>query len=155
MLNNAHAAETSLLTAERLHGLLAVACHVGLVNGGRTAFLIAFDETGAYDSRNYLWFRTRWQRFSYVDRVVTAAHARGVGHARRLYQALFTAARHAGHTRVGCGVNLQPPNPGSDAFHARLGFTEAGRAALPGGKVVRYLGRSLVDGCTAEAMSAA
>ena len=28
----------------------------------------------------------------------------------------------AGHDRVVCEVNLDPPNPGSDAFHERLGF---------------------------------
>ena len=145
-LNNAHAAETSLLTAGRLAWLLASASHVGLVDEGRTAFLIAFDGTGGYDSPNYFWFRARWPRFSYVDRVVTAVQARGQGHARSLYQDLFGIARRAGHTRIGCEVNLQPPNPRSDAFHARLGFSEAGRAALPGGKVVRYLARSLVDG---------
>ena len=142
-LNNAHAAETSPLTAERLDGMLAEAFHVGLVDGGRTAFLIAFDAGAAYDSVNYRWFRARWERFCYVDRVVTANAARGLGHARALYEALFAAAIGAGHERIGCEVNIVPQNPGSDAFHARLGFTEAGRAVLPGGKVVRYLQRGL------------
>ena len=36
-----------------------------------------------------------------------------------------------------------PPNPGSDAFHAALGFVEAGQAEHPDGKVVRYLCKPL------------
>ncbi len=42
-----------------------------------------------------------------------------------------------------CEVNHAPPNPGSDAFHARMGFGEIGRAVLSGGKTVRYLRRPL------------
>jgi predicted GNAT superfamily acetyltransferase len=38
-----------------------------------------------------------------------------------------------------CEVNLDPPNPASDAFHASLGFHEIGSAAMSNGKVVRYL----------------
>jgi predicted GNAT superfamily acetyltransferase len=64
--------------------------------------------------------------------------------ARSLYHELFAAAAQAGHPIVGCEVNVEPPNPISDAFHEALGFTEVGRASLLGGeKVVRYLVRRL------------
>ena len=69
-------------------------------------------------------------------------HARGRGLAQRLYEELFDAARAAGHVRIVCEVNSSPPNPASDAFHARLGFTEVGAADIHGGaKTVRYLMR--------------
>ncbi len=126
--------------------MLAVAFQVGVVDEGRTAFLIAMDAASAYDGVNYRWFRARWERFSYVDRVVTIPAARGRGVARGLYEALFASSRRAGHTRVGCEVNLVPPNPASDAFHASLGFSETGRGAFGEGRVVRYLERRLVDG---------
>jgi predicted GNAT superfamily acetyltransferase len=62
--------------------------------------------------------------------------------ARGLYDELFAAAAHAGHSLIGCEVNVEPPNPISDAFHEALGFAEVGRASLLGGeKVVRYLVR--------------
>ncbi len=141
-LNNVHAAETSLLDARRLDWMLEAAFAVDTV-GRLDAFLIAFDQDAAYDSPNFAWLRDRHPRFVYVDRIVTAAAARGRGHAGRLYGALFDRARAAGHDRVLCEVNHHPPNPGSDAFHDRMGFGEIGRAALPGGKVVRYLRRSL------------
>ena len=39
-----------------------------------------------------------------------------------------------------CEVNIDPPNPVSDAFHAFFGFVEVGWAFLPDrGKSVRYL----------------
>ena len=143
-LNNVHAVETSLLDAGRLDGMLRAAFAVDTV-GRLDAFLIAFDQDAAYDSPNFAWLRARHGRFVYVDRIVTAAAARGRGHAAGLYRALFDRARGAGHDQVLCEVNHVPPNPGSDAFHDRMGFGEIGRAALPGGKVVRYLRRELLQ----------
>ncbi len=141
-LNNVHAEQTSLLDAGRLDRMLDAALVVETA-GRLDAFLIAFDQDGAYDSPNFLWLRARHPRFVYVDRIVTAPASRGRGHAARLYDALFDRARAAGHDQVLCEVNHHPPNPGSDAFHARMGFGEIGRAALHGGKTVRYLRRML------------
>jgi predicted GNAT superfamily acetyltransferase len=61
-----------------------------------------------------------------------------------LYGELITAAARARHVLIGCEVNVEPPNPASDALHAALGFSEVGRAILPGGaKRVRYLIREV------------
>jgi predicted GNAT superfamily acetyltransferase len=137
-LNNEHAAELSWLEPERLSYLIGQAFHARRV-GELEAFLLAFDQDAAYDSPNYLWFRERYPRFIYVDRIVVANAARGRGHARRLYQDLFDRAARAGHTIVTCEVNADPPNPASDAFHAALGFLEVGDATIHGGaKTVRY-----------------
>ena len=142
-LNNAHAEQTSLLDAARLRQMLDMAFRVATV-GALDAFLIAFDQDAAYASPNFLWLRARHARFVYVDRIVTAPEARGRGLAARLYGQLFEAAADSGHDRVLCEVNLLPPNPGSDAFHARMGFTEIGRATTAdGAKTVRYLERLL------------
>jgi predicted GNAT superfamily acetyltransferase len=62
--------------------------------------------------------------------------------ARRLYEDLFLRATAAQHTAVGCEINLLPPNPASDAFHARMSFVEVGTAQLANGKTVRYLERA-------------
>jgi uncharacterized protein len=142
-LNNEHARELSLLDADRLADLVGRAFlsrRIGTVD----AWLLAFDQDADYDSPNFLWFRARYVRFVYVDRIVVAASARGRGHARRLYDELFQHARRAGHDRVVCEVNHEPPNPASDAFHAALGFSEVGMDAIHGGgKTVRYLARVL------------
>jgi predicted GNAT superfamily acetyltransferase len=142
-LNNAHAQELSWLTPERLAQLVAAAFLARAIGRG-DAFLLAFDQDADYDSPNFLWFRARDRRFVYVDRIVVAPQARGRGHARRLYADLFAQAARAGHDRVVCEVNMEPPNPASDAFHAALGFAEVGVARIHGGaKTVRYLARML------------
>ncbi|TIW95082.1 MAG: GNAT family N-acetyltransferase [Mesorhizobium sp.] len=137
-LNNEHAAELSWLEPERLSFLLGEAFYTRRI-GDLEAFIMTFDQDARYDSPNFVWFRERYPRFVYVDRVVVAAQARGRGHARRLYQDLFGHVERAGHTLVTCEVNTDPPNPASDAFHAALGFAEAGDAVIHGGKkAVRY-----------------
>jgi predicted GNAT superfamily acetyltransferase len=138
-LNAQNVIETSALDEAALERLVAQAFHVGLVGSGADAFLIALDETADYESANFAWFASRYDRFVYIDRVVTAEAARGRGLARALYCELFDKARAAGRTVIGCEVNLDPPNPGSDAFHAKLGFVEVGRQTLVSGKTVRYL----------------
>lgn len=142
-LNNAHATELSWLEPERLAQLIDRAFLVRTL-GDTDALLLAFDQAADYDSPNFLWFRDCYPRFVYVDRIVVAPAARGRGYARRLYDELFETARRAGHERIVCEVNTQPPNPASDAFHAALGFVEIGAAAIHGGaKRVRYLERRL------------
>jgi hypothetical protein len=144
-LNNQHAEELSWLTPERLTHLVGQAFFSRRI-GQIEAFLLAFDQHADYDSPNFLWFRNRYPRFVYIDRIVVAASARGRGFARLLYRELFAAAAEAGHSRLVCEVNSRPPNPASDAFHAALGFVEVGTAAIDGGsKTVRYLLRSLDD----------
>jgi uncharacterized protein len=147
-LNNAHARELSWLEPARLAHLVEQAFLARRI-GDLDAFLLAFDQDADYDSPNFRWFCARYPRFVYVDRIVVASSARGRGCARRLYGDLFEHAARAGHERVVCEVNSRPPNPGSDAFHAALGFVEVGSAAIHGGsKTVRYLSRTLASRST-------
>jgi predicted GNAT superfamily acetyltransferase len=140
-LNNAHAVELGPLTMDSLRRLLGTAMRVRIA-GTMDGFLIALDESASYDSPNFLWFKARFARFAYIDRVVIAENARGRGLARQLYEDLFAAASR--HTHVFCEVNYDPPNPASEAFHRALGFKEIGRATLADrGKSVRYLSRAL------------
>ena len=77
-LNNAHAQELSWLEAERLEYLVGeafLARRIGKVD----AFLLAFDQDARYDSPNFIWFRARYPRFVYVDRIVVAPDLRGIG----------------------------------------------------------------------------
>jgi predicted GNAT superfamily acetyltransferase len=143
-LNNAHAAQLSWLEPERLQHLIGQAFLARRI-GNLDAFLLTLDQDADYDSPNFLWFRSRHQRFVYVDRIVVAASAQGRGYARRLYQDLFEHAVRAGHHQVFCEVNSSPPNPQSDAFHAALGFAEVGSACIPDGRAVRYLSRQLAE----------
>jgi predicted GNAT superfamily acetyltransferase len=141
-LNNAHARQLSWLEPERLEHLVRQAFLARRI-GNLDAFMLAFDQGAEYDSPNFQWFRVRYPRFVYVDRIVVASSARGRGFARRLYVDLFEHAAQAGHRQVCCEVNTNPPNPESDAFHAALGFVEVGTASVYDGRTVRYLSRTL------------
>jgi predicted GNAT superfamily acetyltransferase len=144
-LNNAHAVELSRLEPSGMAELIDRAfLAMSLPNG--SALLIAFDQDADYASPNFLWFRERYDRFVYIDRVVVSPIARGRGYARQLYEALFLRARAAGYDCVVCEINIDPPNPVSDAFHERLNFVEVGVATIHGGaKSVRYMSRRLVS----------
>lgn len=148
-LNNAHARELSWLEPERLSRLIGGAFYARRIGAG-AAFLLAFNQDADYDSPNFLWFRERYSRFVYVDRIAVAARARGRGLARLLYEDLFRSAEAAGHRLVVCEVNVEPPNPASDAFHAALGFAPVGRgvirASVTGSKTVTYLARVISAG---------
>ncbi|WP_382304199.1 GNAT family N-acetyltransferase [Herbiconiux sp. UC225_62] len=111
-------------------------------------FVLALPPGVDYPSENYRWFTARAAEaaevaeegarggFLYVDRIVVADGHRSAGLGVVLYDAVFAAARAAGAAEVDCEVNVEPPNPGSLAFHARLGFREVGRQATKGGSVV-------------------
>jgi predicted GNAT superfamily acetyltransferase len=142
-LNNAHSIELSWLNVDQLRSLVRQAFYARRV-GNADAFLLAFDEGASYASPNYIWFRERYTRFVYVDRIVVAPLLRGRGYARLLYTDFFEQARRAAHHVVVCEVNSDPPNPASDAFHAAFEFEEVGRATIhQGSKTVRYLARAL------------
>lgn len=142
-LNNDHAKELSLLTEAAFGELLRESFYASCVNEA-DALLIAFDENAKYDNPNYRWFLERYKKFVYIDRVVTAAAARGRGYGRALYEDLFQKARKAGHEVVTCEINVLPPNPVSDAFHQSFGFEPIGQAELFGAeKTVRYWAKSL------------
>lgn len=142
-LNNAHAQELSWLEAPKLDHMVGEA-FLALRSGKADALMIAFDEGADYGSENFLWFKARYPRFAYVDRIAVADHARGRGLARQIYEHLFEKARAGGHTIVVCEVNSLPPNPGSDAFHTAMGFVEVGSASVYGGeRKVRYYAKTL------------
>lgn len=141
-VNAANVSELSELDHERLQQLVGEAFHASVLGDGE-AFLLAFDETAQYDSPNFRWFQARFSRFVYIDRVVVHEASRGRGYGRRLYRDLMEAAQAAGHSLVACEINVEPPNPASDALHHSWGFQEVGRARLGPGKSVRYMTRSV------------
>ncbi len=141
-LNQDHVTELSSLTSSRFADLIGDAFLAAAI--APNAFLLTFDQDAGYDSPNFLWFKQRYPRFVYIDRVVVSPLARGKGLAKILYDALFARAKEAGQEMIVCEVNSAPPNPASDAFHQRLGFAEVGMAALTERqKTVRYLAKQL------------
>jgi uncharacterized protein len=126
---------TARAELERLLGLSSLALVAvgddGIVHG----FVVALDPGSAYESENYRFFEDRGTPHVYVDRIVVDVAARGTGLGRLLYDAVFERARSTGRAEVTCEVNLEPPNPESLAFHARLGFTKVAEQSTKGGTV--------------------
>jgi len=114
-------------------------CDVALVvpddDGAPLAFLLALAPGAHYASENYRWFSEHRPGSLYVDRIVVAPHAHGRGLGRLLYGTVLDRARRLDLAEVTCEVNLEPPNPGSLAFHGRLGFTQVGEQVTKGGDV--------------------
>jgi uncharacterized protein len=138
-VNNLSDQETSTLTRERFDRMISLARVATFVEPS-AAFLLAFAEDDEFDGGHFLWFRSRLDKFLYIDRIVVAADRRRLGLGSLLYADLFKRAEELGHKSVVCEVNLQPPNPVSDRFHAAQGFEEVGRATIEhGAKTVRYL----------------
>ena len=99
-------------------------------------FVGALEGGEDWEGENYAWFEERGLDHLYVDRIVVGEGARGRGIGQLFYDAVFDAARTAGHDVVTCEVNLDPPNPGSMRFHGRLGFSERGQQLTKGGDVL-------------------
>ena len=143
-LNNEHAQETSTLDDSGLTALLEMAFYARGVDRGATAFLIALDHNASYGSPNFVWFKASRESFVYIDRIIVSRAARGLGIARLLYYDLFARAKQAGHDRVVCEVNIEPPNLVSEAFHVAMGFDGVGQATIyDGTKTVRYFQKML------------
>lgn len=133
-INDAAYPAVPITPPEELAGLIGMARLALVADDGEVAgFVVALGPGLAYASENYTWFGARSHDFLYVDRIVLAARLQGQGVGPRLYAAVEEAARADGATEITCEVNTRPANPGSLAFHARLGFVEVGRQATKGG----------------------
>lgn len=134
-LNEAFVAVLSPLDGERLAQLHAhAALHRVIEHDGRIeAFLLAFREGADYDGANYRWFAQRYARFLYVDRIVVAGSTQARGAGSRLYRDACALASHHAVPFITCEFDIEPPNPASQRFHARLGFREVGQRQLDGG----------------------
>jgi predicted GNAT superfamily acetyltransferase len=103
---------------------------------GLAGFLLAFAQAADYDSPNYRWFAERYDRYLYIDRIVVASEAQGLGIGRQLYADLFAFAHAQGYPKVTCEFDLDPPNPASAAFHRKFGFIEVGQQMVANNKLV-------------------
>lgn len=137
-LNETFVAVLSPLDAARLARLAAQAALYRVMEheGRVVAFLLAMREGAHYDSPNYRWFDARHRHFLYIDRIVVAAGAQGLGVGEALYRDAFGHAIAHEVPVVTCEFDVAPPNPASARFHARLGFREVGRQIVGAGKEV-------------------
>ena len=89
------------MSPERLSFLLGEAFYARRI-GALEAFIMTFDQDARYDSPNFLWFRERYPRFVYVDRVVVA-------------EKRVAAAMPGGSMRICSTMRCVPARPSSPA----------------------------------------
>jgi uncharacterized protein len=125
----------SPLDAGRLQRLHARAAYHRVVEhaGKIAAFLLGLREGTDYDSPNYRWFAQRYATFLYIDRIVVAGSARGLGFGAQLYDDIAAFAAATGAARLTAEFDVEPPNPVSAALHRRYGFREVGTQWIGGG----------------------
>jgi len=141
-INNAGYPAVPVATHDELERLVEMSSYrrAALGSGGDVVgFALALDPGADYDSENYVFFESRFDNHLYIDRIVLADAARGLGLGTALYEDLFAFARAEGRQTVTCEVNLDPPNPGSLRFHRRFGFQDVDTQATKGGQVVVQL----------------
>lgn len=96
-------------------------------------FLVGFVETDFYQSLNFLWFKERYPKFFYIDRIAISPRHRRQGLGRKLYEDCIEFASSQ-ERPLTCEVNIIPRNQLSLDFHHALGFQEAGQQDTEGGK---------------------
>lgn len=142
-LNNTHAEQTSYLTSEKWETLLNNSFSATCISDA-SAFLISFEHDSLYNNINFKWFLERYSHFIYIDRIVVLKKCQGTGIAKLLYQNLYLRALEAGHDLVLCEVNIISPNPVSNNFHLKMGFSEVGSVKIKAtGKTVKYLAKKI------------
>ena len=126
-LNAASVEHTSPMDEDRLGLYASQACTLRVIveHGEVLAFLLAFRKGSAYRGAVFQALQSRAGDFIYIDRVVTAASARGRGLATELYDDLATAARAAHIPALLCEAYIT--NETSLRFHRKRGFHEFGR----------------------------
>lgn len=143
-LNNTAVPHVNELSADAFAWIASVADYFRVAEDdeGLAGFAIALRPGLAYSSLNYRWFSERGGTFLYLDRIVVAERVRRAGVGRALYDDLerFSSGKWP---RVVLEVNVLPPNPGSLAFHERLGFRRVGVREEDGGsKAVALMERA-------------
>lgn len=96
-----------------------------------TGFLIALSHDAPHDSPNFRWFRERYERFLYIDRIVIARPRQGHGRGRAFYADVQSFAE-VRWPLLCCEVFLQPGTNHALLFHGSFGFREAGQQTMTG-----------------------
>ncbi len=141
-LNNAAVPAVNALDLAQLGELVDMSA-AALTVDSLECLLLALRPGLSYASANYRWFSDRYPDFLYVDRIVVGPGARDAGLGTLLYAEVDDCARRLRLPRITCEVNVVPPNPGSQRFHRRIGFSSVGRLRGDGGKEVGMMEKPL------------
>ena len=144
-INDASVPAVARLDADELRRLAAIGELHRVAIDERQAvvgYMLAFASDEPYDGSEFRHFKARLsQPFLYLDQVAVGESGRRQGFGVALYESLADEARARQCTLLCCEVNVIPPNPGSMAFHLRLGFKQYDALAVDDGRSVVLLTR--------------
>lgn len=103
-------------------------------DGNLAGFLVGFGSEADHDSSNFAWFRERFPKFFYIDRIVVASRRRGGGVGRALYADVQSYAELR-CPQLACEVFLDHGADPALLFHGSFGFREVGQHVMPGVEV--------------------
>lgn len=100
-------------------------------------FIMGIESSFEYTkSKNFLWFKERYNDFVYIDRVVIDPKFRINGIASNLYDYLHKKNKKS----LTCEVAISPRNEESIIFHEKLGFKKVGEfSSIPPKMCEMYL----------------
>ncbi len=102
--------------------------------GTISGFLIALSQDAPHTSSNFLWFRERFDKFLYIDRIVIARPRRGGGRGRAMYADVINFAEPR-YPALCCEVFVDGGDNPALLFHASMGFKETGLHTMPGDQI--------------------
>jgi len=135
------------LTPETMAATLTDAPYVvvAALDGRAVGYMIGYTAGDVCEGDEFGWFRAHMPRFLYIDQIAVAPHARRGRVGARLYAHATSHARVHAIPALVCDINLDPPNPASLRFHARLGFQEVGEIATHDGRTVSLQRKDLSE----------
>lgn len=132
-LNNSEAKWVGLIEKNFLQNFLNIRHFYIEENSKMRGFLMAMKPMDDYWSKNFLWFRDRYNDFVYIDRIIVNPVYRRKGIGSKLYQHLVVV----GNSPLVCEVAIKPFNEESILFHEKLGFKSVGEFSANGKKLNR------------------
>lgn len=130
-LNNAAGPAILPLDATRLRWFFNQAEYFRVAerDGMLSGFLVGFGSESEHDSSNFHWFRERYPRFFYIDRIVVASRRRGGGLGRAFYADVQSYAELR-YPHLACEVFIEHDNDPARIFHGSFGFHEVGQHVM-------------------------
>ena len=94
-------------------------------NNKISGFLLVLDSQLDYESLNYIWFKNRYSKFAYIDRIAILSEYQNQGIGKLLYADLERSIKNK-YKIITCEYNLKPMNRISHSFHNSLGYKNVG-----------------------------
>lgn len=121
----------SPLDEARLKWILVRADYARQIDDAQAILMGYAHDVDYPEHKNIKWLKGRLDNFYYIDRIIIDSASQGKGYARKLYEDFENTARTKGYNRLACEVNTKPDNPGSHAFHLKMGFKVIGEKDYP------------------------